>query len=319
MTQKFSNYARSRLVGALSSGATSFTIEADTADLFKVANTTDWLTPLDWFKAVIENDLGQFEIVYVGVRSLSSGVFANVLRGQEGTTAIAWDAGAIVGCRVTAEDIENALAGVVDQLEVVGNAVVHGDANIEGKITHNGIESRTVPVGGIIMYGGEIADIPGGWQLCDGTNGTPDLRDKFVIGARQDDAGVAKTNVTGTLTVSGGEKDAVAVTHGHTATAGVQSANHTHGGTAAAAGSHSHTVSGAVNAGGLGYNTGSAAAVVSGVATSDAGSHSHTVTTGNQSTDHNHVITVAAAGESGTNKNLPPYYALAFIRCMAYV
>lgn len=28
-----------------------------------------------------------------------------------------------------------------------------------------------------------VADIPAGWQLADGTNGTPDMRDKFVVGA----------------------------------------------------------------------------------------------------------------------------------------
>ena len=39
------------------------------------------------------------------------------------------------------------------------------------------------PVGTIVIWSGTAADIPSGWQLCDGTNGTPDLRDKFVLGA----------------------------------------------------------------------------------------------------------------------------------------
>lgn len=39
------------------------------------------------------------------------------------------------------------------------------------------------PVGSIIIWSGSTDDIPEGWQLCDGTNGTPDLRDKFVLGA----------------------------------------------------------------------------------------------------------------------------------------
>ena len=42
-----------------------------------------------------------------------------------------------------------------------------------------------VPRGVIVMWSGSIADIPQGWALCDGTNGTPDLRDRFVVGARQ--------------------------------------------------------------------------------------------------------------------------------------
>lgn len=43
-----------------------------------------------------------------------------------------------------------------------------------------------------------------GWALCDGNNGTPDLRNRFLVGAQEDAAGEAKTNVTGTLTTSGG-------------------------------------------------------------------------------------------------------------------
>eukprot|EP01084_Bolivina_argentea_P067091 122273_1 len=39
-----------------------------------------------------------------------------------------------------------------------------------------------LPDGIVIMWHGLIGDIPVGWSLCDGTNGTPDLRDKFVIG-----------------------------------------------------------------------------------------------------------------------------------------
>jgi len=61
-----------------------------------------------------------------------------------------------------------------------------------------------VPKGSIIMWSGSIASIPSGWVLCDGTNGTPDLRDRFVVGAKQDDNGVAKTYITGLFTQLGG-------------------------------------------------------------------------------------------------------------------
>lgn len=40
-----------------------------------------------------------------------------------------------------------------------------------------------VPKGAILMWTGEIDDIPSGWALCDGTGGTPDLRDRFIVGA----------------------------------------------------------------------------------------------------------------------------------------
>ena len=41
-------------------------------------------------------------------------------------------------------------------------------------------EGDGVPTGGIIMWSGY--DVPNGWLLCDGTEGTPDLRDRFVLG-----------------------------------------------------------------------------------------------------------------------------------------
>ena len=58
--------------------------------------------------------------------------------------------------------------------------------------------------GMILLWSGSIATVPSGWVLCDGSNSTPDLRDRFVIGAKQDDSGTAKTNVTGSLTQTGG-------------------------------------------------------------------------------------------------------------------
>lgn len=39
------------------------------------------------------------------------------------------------------------------------------------------------PVGTILPYIGTIANIPRKWALCDGSNGTPDLRDRFFVGA----------------------------------------------------------------------------------------------------------------------------------------
>lgn len=41
----------------------------------------------------------------------------------------------------------------------------------------------SLPIGTILIWHGSVATIPAGFVLCDGTNGTPDLRDKFVIGA----------------------------------------------------------------------------------------------------------------------------------------
>jgi len=41
----------------------------------------------------------------------------------------------------------------------------------------------SLPAGIICLWHGSIASIPDGWTLCNGANGTPDLRDKFLVGA----------------------------------------------------------------------------------------------------------------------------------------
>lgn len=41
----------------------------------------------------------------------------------------------------------------------------------------------SLPIGIICMWSGQTNNIPENWQLCNGTNGTPDLRGQFVIGA----------------------------------------------------------------------------------------------------------------------------------------
>jgi hypothetical protein len=146
-----------------------------------------------------------------------------------------------------------------------------------------------VPSGGIIMWSGTVATIPSGWFLCDGSNSTPDLRDKFIIGARQDDAGAAKTNVTGALTVSGGSKDAIAVSHTHT-------------GTTASNGAHTHAFD---------FEAQSSIAAGGGQTVADWPAAQNGTTASNGA--HTHTFTTDSAGSSGTNANLPPYYALAFI------
>ena len=42
--------------------------------------------------------------------------------------------------------------------------------------------SEIVPVGTIAMWSGALDTLPEGWALCDGENGTPDLRERFVLG-----------------------------------------------------------------------------------------------------------------------------------------
>ncbi len=94
-----------------------------------------------------------------------------------------------------------------------GSGSSGGSSGTESGSGSTGEEEMQIPTGLISMWAGLIAAIPSGWALCDGTNGTPDLRDKFVVGGRQDDAGLVKTNLTGSLTSTGGS---IAHAHGVT-------------------------------------------------------------------------------------------------------
>ena len=143
--------------------------------------------------------------------------------------------------------------------------------------------AAVLPSGGIIIWSGSSASIPTGWVLCNGSNSTPDLRDKFVVGAGS----------TYAVNATGGSANAIVVSHTHTATSTVTDPG------------HQHTIN----------STGGAPIRINlnddGRFTGDSGTDcgpTATATTG---------ITVATTnsteGSSGTNANLPPYYALCYI------
>ena len=154
--------------------------------------------------------------------------------------------------------------------------------------------------GMIILWSGNVANIPSGWVLCNGSNSTPDLRDKFVIGAKEDDSSVAKTNVTGSLTQSGGSANvSIATTNlpSHTHGSGNYSTSNT--------GSHNHSTyvyafnnSGDWNAQQRQSNSNQQ----TGSSTSSNGAHSHSLSGSSGSTGDGNALAV-----------LNPYYALAYI------
>ena len=67
---------------------------------------------------------------------------------------------------------------------------------------HSHAGGAGIPTGVIAMWSGLKANIPTGWYLCDGSNGTPDLRDRFIcsIGASGEPGG---TGGSTTLTHAG--------------------------------------------------------------------------------------------------------------------
>ena len=202
-------------------------------------------------------------------------------------------------------------------------------------------DEKRVPSGIIVMWSGTHNNIPKGWNLCDGTNGTPDLRDRFIVGSGNkysigDTGGSDSVTLTtsqlprhshgsGTL----GTGSAGSHSHGSGTLKTSTSGSHSHTGSTNTSGSHSHTIS-------L-YGTGTWTANVSGRGDNDspiskststsgshshslsinsAGSHSHTISGSTSSGgSHSHSISgsTSSTGSGQAHENRPPYYALAYI------
>jgi len=150
--------------------------------------------------------------------------------------------------------------------------------------------SSTLPTGMILLWSGSIGSIPSGYLLCDGTNSTPDLRDRFIIGAGN----------TYSVNQTGGSADAIVVSHSHTATSTSTVTDPGH--------QHTLTNYGSAQAG---TDLGGAPVMANtGYSTSRNPNPTDTATTG---------ITVATststatAGTSGVGQNIPPYFALCYI------
>lgn len=77
------------------------------------------------------------------------------------------------------------------EIDIEGAATFSQPVQFNGGITVNAaneITGRgTIPKGGIILWSGSV--LPDGWALCDGTDGTPDLRGLFVMGANRGELG----------------------------------------------------------------------------------------------------------------------------------
>lgn len=89
---------------------------------------------------------------------------------------------------------------------LVNGSALTGLANIPSGAGKIPLANLTTPflTGMIMMWSGSIATIPTGWVLCNGANGTPDLRNKFVVCADADVSSVAKSTISGSAAQSGG-------------------------------------------------------------------------------------------------------------------
>lgn len=178
-----------------------------------------------------------------------------------------------------------------------------------------------LPAGVILMWGGSIATIPTGWQLCNGSNGTPDLRDRFIVGAGTTYAPAA-TGGSASVTLDATQLPV----HNHaqqgTVTTNVDGAHshsindpgHSHSTTYPYVGNYSGSGSFNVRGDYPQPRASSYTAInpsTTGLAINVVDGHTHSLTlsgsTGN------------AGGTSGTtqpHENRPPYYALCYIQKM---
>lgn len=199
-----------------------------------------------------------------------------------------------------------------DHLRLIKNALKQSFPNIGGAMTltqdelnslpgdittavddlKTELAGHLVPTGTILLWSGATVDIPVGWALCDGANGTPDLRGRFLVGA--------------------GGSYAVDATGGSASATSSASGDHNHGGSTAGHAltvnempSHSHGLSGkeVYHKGGTEYD----------ILANDGRQSTGTVLNAEGGNNpHSHGI-----GASGTHTHtvatLPPYYALAYI------
>ena len=277
-----------------------------------------------------------------------------------------------------------------DVLVTAGSQVNFSSVTANGFTINSTATTTQVPSGIVVLWSGASNAIPTGWSLCDGTGSTPDLRDKFIVGAGNNysvDAtgGSANTPVVshthGIGNISGNTSNTGSHTHGsgnystsntgdhshsqsgsgsgntgnqsnnhyHTLSTNVSTNNtgsHTHnvpwgdsdsyGGPSTvnyassvqnpgnivtnSAGGHSHSFNITADTLGISANHTHSFNFNIGGNTGNTGSHSHNVNSGSSGSggSHSHNVSISgntgSTGNTGTNTNLPPYYALCYIR-----
>ncbi len=191
----------------------------------------------------------------------------------------------------------------------IGNQTPRTTLDVSGTISGIGM----VPPGGIVMFSGDVsqtfdADGKGlagtryeGWQLCNGNNNAPDLRNRFVVAA----GGKYKRG-------DNGGKDMIALSVDHMPA-------HKHSGRTGGTGKHEHWIEG-TDANGLAWRQ----RRIPGTTTVDMGwgggknsdpnkMHWRGMVNTNTTGNHSHPFTTGATGKSQPHENRPPFYALAFI------
>ena len=178
---------------------------------------------------------------------------------------------------------------------------------IELTSTIDSMNSKLTPVGAIIMWAGAINEIPAGWALCDGTNRTPDLRSRFIVGydpTQTDYNAIGKTGGAKDVTLT----EAQMPSHGHTTEL---------------AGGHAHAYADSYyieNNSTIGGTRvpGTVLEILAGnyIGSERTDSDNNRILYSNSMTQsggqHSHIVKTSGGGQA--HENRPPYYTLAFIQ-----
>ena len=310
-------------------GITTAIINADTLNVTGISTLGNVLVGGGTTDLVVSGDARVTGILTVGSSSLTLDGSNNIV--QVGT---ALTLGHTQGLQFHTQNLHSA-GFEVNNINSTGIVTAVSYSGITTSMISDyggGISSGdSFPTGGIILWSGAANAIPTGWVLCDGQNSTPDLRNRFVVGAGDAYA----------VDATGGSADATLVSHTHgsgnlgTGNAGSHShsgntnntGDHTHSGNTNNTGSHAHRWGtddndGASGAGNPDANGGQSwkawtddqGAHSHNINTNNSGSHSHNINTNNTG-DHSHNVSgdTASSGSSATGANLPPYYALCYI------
>jgi microcystin-dependent protein len=210
--------------------------------------------------------------------------------GATGTTGPQGATGAQGNVGATGPQGDPGLAGATGPQ---GNPGIQGVTGPTGPQGIQGVPgtNASLPSGVIVMWSGALANIPAGWLLCDGNNGTPNLLDRFITSVPNTSTNPGATGGANSYTLSAAQLPA------HT---------HTGSGSTSADGAHTHTLPGYHLTGNSGpipfYNWSNNTYATSTNTTSVDGTHSHTFN-----------FTTDATGSGAAIDNRPAYYALAFI------
>jgi hypothetical protein len=327
----YTNNASSTTAVSITAGSATVTVAASDGAKFPSTDTTAFGTKQ--FYATLVSTSGLHEIVLVTARA---GDVFSITRGQQTTQARSWPSGSRIELRVTAGGMDQKLNLRGGQMD--GTLDMNGN-NIRNPVFPDGVETNTVRTnmiidktgdldfpmtfsanrrpwidgsliltasdftGMVFMWSGLESNLPSIFKLCNGSNGTPDLRDRFIVSSGQ-------TYPSGTAYPNDPNAPFIVTSSA--------SGKHKHGGdtgkhvlTRSEIPQHIHRVDdgATIDGANIGYGYVSSGNITSTAAQDTDGGN--VGTSSGAAAGHDHSI--SEVGDHTHTVNPPPFYALAFV------